>query len=151
MKSNFQSLSLIYTDQHPKIIQAIKQKKKKKQLKEILNTNIEQKAFELSNLNSFIKLSEREMDKVTSELRDIEEKESGMLKFTRELESSKNLYQSFLQRVKETNEAQNLQVSKVKILESPNLPSRHFYPNPKKNALFTCIISFFRIICFNIF
>ena len=40
------------------------------------------------------------MDKVTSELRDIEEKESGMLKFTRELESSKNLYQSFLQRVK---------------------------------------------------
>ena len=135
-ESNIQSLSLIYTDQHPKIIQAINQKKNlKKQLKKILNTNIEQKAFELSNLNSFIKLSEREMDKVTSELRDIEEKESGMLKFTRELESSKNLYQSFLQRVKETNEAQNLQVSKVKILESPNLPGSHFYPNPKKMLL----------------
>ena len=143
-ESNIQSLSLIYTDQHPKIIQAINQKKNlKKQLKKILNTNIEQKAFELSNLNSFIKLSEREMDKVTSELRDIEEKESGMLKFTRELESSKNLYQSFLQRVKETNEAQNLQVSKVKILESPNLPSSHFYPNPKKNAFLACIISSF--------
>ena len=143
-ESNIQSLSLIYTDQHPKIIQAINQKKNlKKQLKKILNTNIEQKAFELSNLNSFIKLSEREMDKVTSELRDIEEKESGMLKFTRELESSKNLYQSFLQRVKETNEAQNLQVSKVKILESPNLPGSHFYPNPKKNAFIACIISSF--------
>ena len=114
-ESNIQSLSLIYTDQHPKIIQAINQKKNlKKQLKKILNTNIEQKAFELSNLNSFIKLSEREMDKVTSELRDIEEKESGMLKFTRELESSKNLYQSFLQRVKETNEAQNLTSIKSK-------------------------------------
>ena len=143
-ESNIQSLSLIYTDQHPKIIQAINQKKNlKKQLKKILNTNIEQKAFELSNLNSFIKLSEQEMDKVTSELRDIEEKESGMLKFTRELESSKNLYQSFLQRVKETNEAQNLQVSKVKILESPNLPSSHFYPNPKKNAFLASIISSF--------
>ncbi|MDA9880359.1 polysaccharide biosynthesis tyrosine autokinase [Candidatus Pelagibacter sp.] len=143
-ESNFQSLSLIYTDQHPKIIQAINQKKNlKKQLKKILNTNIEQKAFQLSNLNSFIKLSEREMDKVTSELRVIEEKESGMLKFTRELESSKNLYQSFLQRVKETNEAQNLQVSKVKILESPNLPGSHFYPNPKKNAFIACIISSF--------
>jgi capsular exopolysaccharide synthesis family protein len=141
-ESNIQSLSLIYTDQHPKIIQAKDQKKNlKKQLKKILNTNIEQKAFELSNLDSFIKLSEREMDKVTSELRDIEEKESGMLKFTRELESSKNLYQSFLQRVKETNEAQNLQVSKVKILESPNLPGSHFYPNPKKNALVACVIS----------
>ena len=143
-ESNIQSLSLIYTDQHPKIIQAINQKKNlKKQLKKILNTNIEQKAFELSNLNSFIKLSEREMDKVTSELRIIEEKESGMLKFTRELESSKNLYQSFLQRVKETNEAQNLQVSKVKILESPNLPGSHFYPNPKRHALIASIISTF--------
>jgi polysaccharide biosynthesis transport protein len=143
-ESNIQSLSLIYTDQHPKIIQAINQKKNlKKQLKKILNTNIEQKAFELSNLDSFIKLSEREMDKVTSELRIIEEKESGMLKFTRELESSKNLYQSFLQRVKETNEAQNLQVSKVKILESPNLPGSHFYPKPKKNAFVASIISLF--------
>ncbi|MDB9922914.1 polysaccharide biosynthesis tyrosine autokinase [Candidatus Pelagibacter sp.] len=141
-ESNIQSLSLIYTDQHPKIIQAINQNKNlKKQLKKILNTNIEQKAFELSNLDSFIKLSEREMDKVTSELRDIEEKESGMLKFTRELESSKNLYQSFLQRVKETNEAQNLQVSKVKILESPNLPISHFYPKPIKNSLVAFIIS----------
>ena len=143
-ESNIQSLSLIYTDQHPKIIQVKNQKKNlKKQLRKILNTNIEQKAFELSNLDSFIKLSEREMDKVTSELRDIEEKESGMLKFTRELESSKNLYQSFLQRVKETNEAQNLQVSKVKILESPNLPGSHFYPKPKKNSLFAFIISAF--------
>ena len=143
-ESNIQSLSLIYTDQHPKIIQVKNQKKNlKKQLRKILNTNIEQKAFELSNLDSFIKLSEREMDKVTSELRDIEDKESGMLKFTRELESSKNLYQSFLQRVKETNEAQNLQVSKVKILESPNLPGSHFYPKPKKNSLVAFIISAF--------
>jgi len=145
-ESNIQSLSLIYTDQHPKVIQAKDQKKSlQNQLKNILNTNIEQKAFELSNLNSFIKLSEQEMDKVTGELRDIEEKESGMLKFTRELESSKNLYQSFLQRVKETNEAQNLQVSKLKILESPNLPGGHFYPNPKKNSLLAFISSFLGI------
>ncbi|MDA7814155.1 polysaccharide biosynthesis tyrosine autokinase [Candidatus Pelagibacter sp.] len=141
-ESNIQSLSLIYTDQHPKIIQAKNQKKNlKDQLKKILEANIEQKAFELSNLNSFIKLSEREMNKVTSELRDIEEKESGMLKFTRELESNKNLYQSFLQRVKETNEAQNLQVSKVKILESPSLPGSHFYPRPKRNSLLAFFIS----------
>jgi capsular exopolysaccharide synthesis family protein len=141
-ESNIQSLSLIYTDQHPKIIQAKDQKENlKKQLKNILDTNIEQKAFELSNLDSFIKLSQKEMEKVTSELRVIEEKESGMLKFTRELESSKNLYKSFLQRVKETNEAQNLQVSKLKILESPNLPGSHFYPNPLKNSLIAFLIS----------
>ena len=130
-ESNIQSLSLIYTDKHPKIIQAKNQKKNLiNQLKNILDENIQQKAFELSNLDNFIKLSEKEMQKVTDELRIIEEKESGMLKFTRELESSQKLYESFLQRVKETNEAQNLQVSKLKIIETPNLPDGPFSPKP---------------------
>ena len=150
--SNIQSLSLIYTDQHPKIIQAKDQKKNlTKQLKNILDENIQQKAFELSNLDNFLKLSEKEMQKVTDELRIIEEKESGMLKFTRELESSQKLYESFLQRVKETNEAQNLQVSKLKIIELPSLPGSHFYPNPKKNftiAFFLSIILGYALLFF---
>ena len=79
-------------------------------MKDILDENIQQKAFELSNLNNFIKLSEEELQNATDELRIIEEKEAGMLKFSREVESSRKLYESFLQRVKETNEAQNLQV-----------------------------------------
>ena len=151
-ESNIQSLSLIYTNKHPKIIQAKDKKNNlQKQLKDILNKNIEQKAFELSNLDNFIKLSEEEMEKVTGELRIIEQKESGMLKYIRELESSKNLYNSFLQRVKETNEAQNLQVSKLKILESPNLPVSPFYPNPKKNLIMAFIITtvgFFTLLFF---
>ena len=141
-ESNMQSLLLIYTDKHPKIIQAKEQSDSlKTQLDKILKENIQQKAFELSNINNFINLSEEELQKVTEELRVLEEKESGMLKFTRELESSKKLYESFLQRVKETNEAQNLQVSKLKIIESPNLPSTHFYPKPQKNFLLAFIIS----------
>ena len=151
-ESNIQSLSLIYTDQHPKIIQAKDQKKNlTKQLKNILDENIQQKAFELSNLDNFLRLSEKEMQKVTDELRIIEEKESGMLKFTRELESSQKLYESFLQRVKETNEAQNLQVSKLKIIELPSLPGSHFYPNPKKNftiAFFLSIIFGYALLFF---
>ena len=141
-ESNIQSLSLIYTAQHPKIIQAKIQKENLiNQLKNILDENIQQKAFELSNLDNFLKLSEKEMQKVTEELRIIEEKESGMLKFTRELESSQKLYESFLQRVKETNEAQNLQVSKLKIIELPSLPGSHFYPSPKKNSILAFFIS----------
>ena len=141
-----ESLSLIYTEKHPKIIQAKDQNVNlENQLKEILDENIQQKAFELSNINNFIKLSEEELQKVTDELRVLEEKESGMLKFTRELESSKKLYETFLQRVKETNEAQNLQVSKLKTIESPNLPSKHFYPTPQRNFLIAFIISFMGI------
>ena len=145
-ESNMQSLLLIYTDKHPKIIQAKEQNDSlKTQLDKILDENIQQKAFQLSNINNFINLSEEELQKVTDELRILEEKESGMLKFSRELESSRKLYESFLQRVKETNEAQNLQVSKLKTIESPNLPSTHFYPTPQKNFILTFIISFMGI------
>ncbi len=145
-ESNMQSLLLIYTDKHPKIIQAKEQNDSlKTQLDKILDENIQQKAFQLSNINNFINLSEEELQKVTDELRILEEKESGMLKFSRELESSRKLYESFLQRVKETNEAQNLQVSKLKTIESPNLPSEHFYPTPQKNFLIVFIISFMGI------
>ena len=141
-ESNIQSLLLIYTDKHPKIIQANELNESlENQLKDILNETIQQKAFELSNLNNFIQISEEEMQKATNELRDIEEKESGMLQFSREVESSKKLYESFLQRVKETNEAQNLQVSKLKIIETPNLPSSPFAPTPLKSSMTAFLIS----------
>ena len=142
-ESNIQSLSLIYTDKHPKIIQANNLNESLKlQLKDILDENIQQKAFELSNLDNFVKLSEDDLQRATDELRVIEEKEAGMLKFTREVESSKKLYESFLQRVKETNEAQNLQVSKLKVIETPNLPSAPFSPQPTKNFILAFVISF---------
>ena len=145
-ESNIQSLSLIYTDKHPKIIQANDLNENLKvQLKDILDENIQQKAFELSNLDNFIKLSEEELQKATDELRIIEEKEAGMLKFSREVESSRKLYESFLQRVKETNEAQNLQVSKLKVIETPNLPLSPFSPEPTKNFILAFLISFFGV------
>ena len=145
-ESNIQSLSLIYTEKHPKIIQANDLNDNLKvQLKDILDENIQQKAFELSNLDNFIKLSDEELQKATEELRIIEEKEAGMLKFSREVESSRKLYESFLQRVKETNEAQNLQVSKLKVIETPNLPLSPFSPQPTKNFVFAFLISFFAI------
>ena len=142
-ESNIQSLSLIYTDKHPKIIQANDLNENLKvQLKDILDENIQQKAFELSNLDNFIKLSEDDLQNATDELRIIEEKEAGMLKFSREVDSSRKLYESFLQRVKETNEAQNLQVSKLKVIETPNLPSSPFSPQPANNLIIAFIISF---------
>tara|TARA_B100000686_G_scaffold307646_1_gene348042 strand:- start:297 stop:2444 length:2148 start_codon:yes stop_codon:yes gene_type:complete len=142
-ESNIQSLSLIYTNKHPKLAKAQEfHQKLKSQLKEKINISIQQKAFELGNMDNFIKLSQEELKEATDELRLIEEKESGMMKFAREVESSKKLYESFLQRVKETNEAQNLQVSKLKVIETPNLPSGPFSPNPSKNFTLSLLLSF---------
>ena len=145
-ESNIQSLSLIYTDKHPKITQAKDLNDNLiTQLKDILDENIQQKAFELSNLDNFIKLSEDDLQKATDELRVIEEKEAGMLKFSREVDSSRKLYESFLQRVKETNEAQNLQISKLKVIETPNLPSTPFSPKPNRNFVLAFLISFLSV------
>ena len=142
-KNNIQSLLLIYTKNHPKVAQGYElEKSLKTQLKEILNEVIQKKVFELSNSKNFIEMSEKDLENATDELRVIEKKEAGMLNFAREVESSRKLYESFLQRVKETNEAQNLQISKLKIIESPSLPVGPFSPTPYKNFIMSLIVSF---------
>ena len=87
-------------------------------------------------------MSETNLENATNELRVIEKKEAGMLNFAREVESSRKLYENFLQRVKETNEAQNLQISKLKIIESPSLPDAPFSPTPYKNFIMSLVLSF---------
>ena len=142
-ESNIQSLKLIYTDKHPKLSQANEQNESlQNQLKKILDETIQKKAFELSNLNNFINLTNQELNKAKNDLRLIEEKEAGMMKFVREVESSRKLYETFLQRVKETNEVQNLQVSKMKVIETPTLAKAPFFPKPNQNFLMAFFISF---------
>jgi len=143
-KNNIQSLLLIYTLEHPKVSQAYElDKSLKNQLKTIVDEVIQKKVFELSNLKNFINLSRKDLENAKNELMVIEEKEAGMLNFSREVESSRKLYETFLQRVKETNEAQNLQISKLKIIETPNLPGGPFSPKPFKNFMMSLLLSFF--------
>ena len=143
-KNNIQSLLLIYTPKHPKVTQAYElDKSLDKQLKIILDEVIQKKVFELSNLKNFISMSQKDLENAKNELMSLEEKEAGMLNFSREVESSRKLYETFLQRVKETNEAQNLQISKLKIIETPNLPGGPFSPKPIKNFTMALLLSFF--------
>ncbi|MDB2446903.1 polysaccharide biosynthesis tyrosine autokinase [Candidatus Pelagibacter bacterium] len=151
-KNNINSLLLIYTPKHPKVIQAYElDASLKHQLKHILEEVIERKVFELSNIKNFIELSNKDLENAKNELREIEEKEAGMLNFSREVESSRKLYETFLQRQKETNEAQNLQISKLKIIEKPSLPLNPFSPKPFKNfisAFIACLFGFYGLILF---
>ena len=141
-KNNIQSLLLVYTPKHPKVTQANTLNiSLEKQLKNILNEVIQIKVFELSNLNNFINLSKNDLENAKNNLREIEEKEAGMMNFSREVESSRKLYETFLQRVKETNEAQNLQISKLKIIETPSLPDKPFSPKPYKNFITSLIVA----------
>ena len=142
-ENNIQSLLLIYTPVHPKVSQAYELNVSlENQLKKILDEVIQKKVFELSNLKNFIALSNADLENAKQELMIIEEKEAGMLNFSREVDSSRKLYETFLQRVKETNEAQNLQVSKLKIIETPSLPGGPFTPKPFKNFTLALLLSF---------
>jgi len=142
-ENNIQSLLLIYTNEHPKVKQAYElQESLKNQLKNLVEEIIERKAFELSNIKSSIEASKKNLEKAKNELRDTEEKEAGMLNFTREVESSRKLYETFLQRQKETNEAQNLQISKLSIIEKPILPENPFSPKPVQNFIIALLSSF---------
>ena len=142
-ENNIQSLLLIYTNEHPKVKQAYELNQSlKHQMKHIVEDVIERKVFELSNIINFIESSDKSLEKAKDELREIEEKEAGMLNFVREVDSSRKLYETFLQRQKETNEAQNLQISKLQIIERPNLPTDPFSPKPKENFLIGLLSSF---------
>ena len=149
-ENNIQSLLLIYTGEHPKVKQAYElQQSLEHQLKHLVEDVIERKAFELSNIKSFIETSKKNLEKAKDELRETEEKEAGMMNFTREVESSRKLYETFLQRLKETNETQNLQISKLSIIEKPFLAIKPFSPKPKQNfiiALFSSLALFYALI-----
>ena len=149
-ENNIQSLLLIYTGEHPKVKQAYELKQSlKHQLKHLVEDVIERKAFELSNIKSFIETSKKNLEKAKDELRETEEKEAGMMNFTREVDSSRKLYETFLQRLKETNETQNLQISKLSTIEKPTLPEKPFFPKPKQNfiiALFSSFALFYALI-----
>ena len=149
-ENNIQSLLLIYTAEHPKVKQAYElDESLKHQMKHIVEDIIERKVFELSNTINFIESSNKNLEISKDELRVIEEKEAGMLNFAREVESSRKLYETFLQRLKETNEAQNLQISKLQIIEKPILSDRPFSPKPKKNffvSLIGSLVVFYSLI-----
>ena len=149
-ENNIQSLLLIYTVEHPKVKQAYELNESlENQMKNIVEDVIERKVFELSNTINFIDSSNRALETAKNELRVVEEKEAGMLNFVREVESSRKLYETFLQRQKETNEAQNLQISKLQIIEKPILSDRPFSPKPKKNffvGLIGSLVVFYSLI-----
>ena len=145
-ENNLQSLRLIYTDDHPKVVKALDlDNSLNDQLERILKENIQELAYELSNLKNLLDLSTQALEKSKVDLQMLEEKESGMLKFAREVNLTTSLYESFLQRMKETDEAQKLQTTSVKIIKSPILPNKPIFPNILLICILAYIFSFFSL------
>jgi len=137
------SLKLVYTDNHPKMSKALKTEENlKNKLKTIIDNNIASRAYEVANLQGFIDLSEKELEKSRQELQDLEIKDLNMQKFSRDVELNKRIYESFLERLKETTEAKELQTPNAKILDRPTMPSEPISPNIKRITSFLFLITF---------
>ena len=93
-------------------------------------------------MQGFIQSSKDELNLAKIDLQEIEEKEAGMMNFSREVESSRKLYETFLQRMKETNEVKELQSSNVRIIQSALLPLKPISPNISKITFMTYIMAF---------
>ena len=116
---NIEALQIIYKDEHPKVKKVLKTKiNLDNRLKEILDENIAAAAYELANLKGFITISEEELNKAKFELQDLEEKDVALQQFVREVETNNKIYETFLQRMKETNEVKELQSSNVRIIQN---------------------------------
>ena len=141
--NNIEALQIVYTDEHPKVKKMFKTKENlDNRLVEILDENIAAAAFELANLKNFILTSEEELDGAKSDLQDIEEKDVALQQYVREVEMNNKIYETFLQRMKETNEVKELQSSNVRIIQSALLPILPISPNITKITMMFYLMSF---------
>jgi len=128
--NSIEALQIIYTDDHPKVKRILQtQQNLENKLKEILDENITVAAFELSNLQGFITSSEDELDDAKFDLQELEEKDVALQQYVREVETNNKIYETFLQRMKETNEVKELQSSNVRIIQAALLPLLPIAPN----------------------
>ena len=140
---NIEALQIIYKDEHPKVKKVLKTKiNLDNRLKEILDENIAAAAYELANLKGFITISEEELNKAKFELQDLEEKDVSLKQFVREVETNNKIYETFLQRMKETNEVKELQSSNVRIIQNALLPLKPISPDIFKITMLFYVLSF---------
>jgi capsular exopolysaccharide synthesis family protein len=141
--NNIEALQIIYTDEHPKLKKVFKTKiNLQNKLTEILDENIATAAFELANLQGFIKSSKTELDVAKFDLLELEEKDVALRQFVREVETNNKIYETFLQRMKETNEVKELQSSNVRIIQSALLPIIPISPDVPKITFTVYLLSF---------
>jgi len=149
---NIEALQIIYKDEHPKVKKVLKTKiNLDNRLKEILDENIAAAAYELANLKGFISISEEELEGAKFELQDLEEKDVALKQYVREVETNNKIYETFLQRMKETNEVKELQSSNVRIIQNALLPLSPISPDIPKITMMFYFISFASIFALLIY
>ena len=76
-------------------------------------------------------------------MQDLEINESHLQKYVREVELTSKIYETFLQRMKETDEVKELQSSNVKVIQAALLPAAPISPNISQITFMFYLFSLF--------
>lgn len=137
-------LSKTYKSKHPKVVQAVSElEKSKKQLaQEILKERKNLKS-ERTVLYAREKILEKNITEFEKDALDASTKELKYTILQRNVNTSQNLYDLMVSRVKESNILQTSNTSKTRIVEKAHVPTSPVSPNKKRNFLLSMVIGLF--------
>jgi len=137
-------LSKIYKGRHPNIVQT------QTELIKTRNSLAQEIAKEKENLKSERKVlyaREKTLEKTLTEFeKEALDTSSKELKYTilqRNVDTSKNLYDLMLSRIKESNILQTANTSNIRLVETAQIPIGPVSPNKKRNILLAMVLGIF--------
>lgn len=144
LELEYSRLSKIYRDKHPKIVQLESELSKSRYRltqeikKELANLKSERKVLLAREQNLEKNISGFEADALNTSSKELK---YNILK--RNVDSSQNLYDMMLSRVKESNILQTSDTSNIRVVEKALAPVRPVSPNTKRNLLLGAVLGLF--------
>lgn len=137
-------LSKVYKGKHPKVVQNTGEIERNK-LK--LKTELQKEVDNLKSERSVLQAKERVLEQNISEFeRDALDASGKELRYTilqRNLDTSQNLYDTLVAKIKESGVLSSGTESNIRIVEKAVVPLNPIGPNKKKNLLFALIVGLF--------
>ena len=137
-------ISKIYKSKHPKIVQAITELEKSEKR---LEQEIQKERLNLKSKRKVLYTRESNLQKTIAEFEnDAMDTSSKALKYTilqRSVNTSQNLYDLMISRVKESNILQAGNSSNIRLVEVAQVPLSPVSPNKLKNLLISMILGLF--------
>lgn len=137
-------LSKIYKSKHPKVIQAESElEKSEKQLAQEIAKERENLRSERKVLYAKEKILEENIASFEKDALDASSKELKYTILQRNVNTSQNLYDLMVSRVKESNILQTSNTSNIRIVETAQVPVSPISPNKKRNLLLSMVLGLF--------
>jgi len=132
-----------YGPEHPRLIQAkteleTTKENTRKQIEIVVNGFA--KEYEVARANE--QAVERALAQSKSDIQGINRKEFQLGVLEREVQQNRNLYDMFVNRLKETNATGDLQSTIARVIDTAGVPSSPFAPNRQQTIISAAVVAF---------